>query len=113
MNINIKTRSQQDVTILDISGKITIGAGDVALREAVRNALDCGATKILLNLGGVTTIDSSGVGELVSSCTTVSSRGGKLKLFNLPFKVQDVLTITQLITVFDVYDTESEALESF
>jgi anti-sigma B factor antagonist len=106
-------RKRDDVTIIDVKGKITIGAGDLDLRNAIHQAVDSGATKIVVNLAGVTTIDSSGVGELVGSYTTVTKRGAKLKLANLPDKVQDVLTITQLITVFDVYDTEDEAIRSF
>ena len=111
--MKITERKRGDVTILDIDGKITIGAGDIALRQAVQSALASGATKIVLNLSRVTTIDSSGVGELVSSFTTATNRGATLKLANLPDKVNDVLTITQLITVFDVYDTEDEAVGSF
>lgn len=111
MRVNVRQR--EGVTILDLKGKITIGVGDVALRDAIHEALNAGATRILVNLQDVSTIDSSGVGELVSSYTTVTNRGGKLKLVNLPPKVSDVLQITQLITVFDVYDDEDEALRSF
>lgn len=111
MRVNVRQR--EGVTILDLKGKITIGVGDVALRDAIHEALNAGATRILVNLEDVSTIDSSGVGELVSSYTTVTNRGGKLKLVNLPPKVADILQITQLITVFDVYDTEDEALKSF
>lgn len=111
--MKIGVRQKQGVTILDLKGKITIGAGDVALREAVHDALDAGARNILINLEGVTTIDSSGIGELVSSYTTVTNRGGKLKLEKLPAKVADILQITQLITVFDVYDDEDEAIDSY
>lgn len=111
MRVNVRQR--EGVTILDLKGKITIGVGDVALREAIHEALKAGAGKILVNLDDVSTIDSSGVGELVSAYTTVTNRGGKLKLLNLPPKVADILQITQLITVFDVYDDEEEALGSF
>jgi anti-sigma B factor antagonist len=111
MNVNV--RKNGDVTILDLKGKITIGSGDVALRNAVQEVMAGGATKILINMKDVTTIDSSGIGELVSSYTTATGRGAKLKLFCLPAKVTDILTITQLITVFDVYDTEDEAVNSF
>jgi anti-anti-sigma factor len=111
--MNVNKRQKGDVTILDLSGKITIGAGDIALRNAVQEAMNAGAQKILLNLKGVSTIDSSGVGELVSSFTTATNRGAKLKLANIPAKVSDVLTITQLITVFDVFDSEDEAVASF
>lgn len=111
MKINVRERG--GVTVLDLSGKITIGAGDVALRDAVHERLNAGAKNILLNMAGVTTLDSSGVGELVSAYTTVRNRGGVLKLLGLPPKVQDILMITQLITVFEVHDNEDEAIASF
>lgn len=111
MRVNVRQR--EGVTILDLKGKITIGVGDVALRDAIHEALDAGAKKILVNLEDVSTIDSSGVGELVSSYTTATNRGGKLKLLNLPPKVADILQITQLITVFDVFEDEEEAIRSF
>ena len=111
MKINVRQR--EGVTILDLKGKITIGVGDVALRDAIHEALEAGSKNLLINLKDVTTIDSSGVGELVSSYTTVTNRGGKLKLANLPPKVADILQITQLITVFDVYEDEQEALAAF
>jgi anti-sigma B factor antagonist len=111
MKVNVRQR--EGVTILDLQGKITIGVGDVALREAIHEALDAGATKILVNMADVSTIDSSGVGELVSAYTTATNRGGRLKLINLPSKVADILQITQLITVFEVFDDEDEAVASF
>jgi anti-anti-sigma factor len=111
--MKVSVRERNGVKILDLKGKITIGAGDLELRNAVHQAVEEGAKNILVNLSEVTTIDSSGVGELVSSYTTVKNRGAQLKLVNLPPKVQDVLTVTQLITVFDVYDSEEEALRSF
>lgn len=111
MKINV--RQKDDVTILEPKGKITIGVGDVALRKAVQDALQDGARNLLIEMSGVTTIDSSGVGELVSNYTSVSNRGGRLKLLNLPPKVNDILQITQLITVFEVYDDEAEAIASF
>ncbi len=111
--MQITTRQRDGVTIIDLKGKITIGSGDVELKNAVVQAVNDGAAKILINLSDVTTIDSSGVGELVSSYITSKNRGAQLKLVNLPAKVQDVLTVTQLITVFDVYDTEDEAVRSF
>ena len=109
----INQRQRNDVTILDIKGKITIGQAEEALRDGVHNALNGGAQKLLLNLQNVTTIDSSGVGELVSAYTSATNRGAKIKLCNLPAKIQDILTITQLITVFDVFDSEDEAIASF
>jgi anti-sigma B factor antagonist len=111
--MKIDVRHELGVTILEPRGKITIGSGDVALREAVGEALEAGARNILVNLGGVTTIDSSGIGELVSAYTTVSNRAGKLKLYNLPPKVDDILQITQLISVFEVFEAEREAIDSF
>jgi anti-sigma B factor antagonist len=110
--MKITQRKANDVTILDIEGKITIGVGDVAVRDAVQTAL-AGGKSILLNMAKVSTIDSAGVGELVSAYTTVTKRGGKLKLVNLPAKVNDILQITQLITVFEIHDDEMEALDSF
>jgi anti-sigma B factor antagonist len=111
MKVNVRQRD--GVTILDLKGKITIGVGDVALRNAVQEAINSGATRLIINLKDVTTIDSSGVGELVSAYTTAMNRGAKLHLQNLPAKVTDILQITQLITVFDVYDTEDAAIRSF
>lgn len=111
--MKVDVRQREGVTILEPRGKITIGVGDVVLREAVLEALSAGSLWILINMQAVTTIDSSGIGELVSAYTTVANRGGKLKLLNLPRKVQDILQITQLITVFDVYDDEDEAIASF
>jgi anti-sigma B factor antagonist len=111
--MKIEARHVQGVTVLAPKGKITIGVGDVALREAVSEALEAGAKNLLLDLGGVSTIDSSGIGELVSAYTTVTNRGGKLKLYNLPSKVTDILQITQLIQVFEIFDDEGSALLSF
>jgi anti-sigma B factor antagonist len=111
MNVNV--RQSGDVKILDLKGKITIGSGEVALRNAVQEVLNSGAQRVLINMRDVATIDSSGIGELVSAYTTATNRGAKLKLVNLPTKVTDILTITQLITVFDVYDNEEEAIRSF
>lgn len=111
--LNIKERQAGDVTILDLDGKITIGEGSVSLRGAIRRLVEEGKKKILLNLSGVGYVDSSGIGELVSSYTTTSSKGGQLKLLNLTQKIQDLLTITKLLTVFDVYDDEATALNSF
>jgi anti-sigma B factor antagonist len=111
--LNISERQAGDVTILDLSGKITIGEGSVALRSAIRRLLGEGKNKILLNLGGVGYIDSSGIGELVSSFTAVNKEGGQLKLLNLTQKIQDLLAITKLLTVFDTFDDEGDALGSF
>ena len=111
--LNLTERQAGDVTILDMSGKVTLGEGSVALRTTVRRLLGDGKKKILLNLGGVGYIDSSGIGELVSSFTAVNKEDGTLKLLNLTQKIQDLLAITKLLTVFDVYDSESDALSSF
>jgi len=111
--LNINERQAGDVTVLDMSGKITIGEGSVALRTAIRRLLEEGKKRILLNLAGVSYIDSSGIGELVSSYTAITNAGGQLKLLNLTQKLQDLLTITKLLTVFDVYESEAEALNSF
>ncbi len=105
--------TQGGVEIIKLDGKITIGAGDQQLREVITNALNAGHNKILLDMSSVTTIDSSGIGELVGSYTTVTNRGGKLKLLHLPAKLNELLHVTQLITVFEVYDNEDEAVRSF
>jgi anti-sigma B factor antagonist len=107
------SRSVDDVEIISLQGKITIGSGDTQLREVITNAVNAGKNKILLDLSGVTTIDSSGIGELVGSYTTATNRGGKLKLLHLPAKLNELLHVTQLITVFEVYENEAEAVASF
>jgi anti-sigma B factor antagonist len=111
--LNIRERQAGDVTILDMDGKITIGEGSVALRSAVRRLIEENKKKILLNLANVGYVDSSGIGELVSSFTTVQREGGQLKLLKLTQKIRDLLGITKLLTVFDSFDDESEALNSF
>ena len=111
--LNIKERQAGDVTVLDLEGKITIGEGSVSLRNAIRRLIDEGKKKILLNLAKVSYVDSSGIGELVSSFTTINREGGQLKLLNLTQKIQDLLAITKLLTVFDTYDDESSALNSY
>lgn len=111
--LNISERQAGDITILDMDGKVTIGEGSVALRSKIRELLGAGKSKILLNLGGVGYVDSSGIGELVSSFTAVKKEGGSLKLLNLTQKIQDLLAITKLLTVFDVFDNEGDALSSY
>jgi len=101
------------VTVIDVSGRITLGEGSAALREMVRDLLLKGQKRIVLNLGDVNYIDSSGIGELVSGYTTVKNQGGELKLLNLTRKVHDLLQITKLFTVFDVHTDERAALSSF
>lgn len=107
------SRTVEGVEIISLQGKITIGAGDSQLREVITNAVNNGKNKILLDMSGVTTIDSSGIGELVGSYTTVTNRGGKLKLLHLPAKLNELLHVTQLITVFEVHENEQEAISSF
>jgi len=111
--MKIDTRTVGDVTILDCSGKITLGEGTMAIRNTVRELLKGGGKKIVLNLADVNYIDSSGIGELVSSYTTVTNQGGQLKLLNLTKKIHELLAITKLLTVFQVYDTEQAAVSSF
>ncbi len=113
MSIKASTRQVDKVTIVDISGRITLGEGSSTLREAVRDLLSKGQKKILLNLGDVSYIDSSGIGELVSSFTSVNNQGGQLKLLNLQKKVHDLLQITKLYTVFEVHTDEAAAVRSF
>jgi anti-sigma B factor antagonist len=107
------TRQIDGVTIVDLSGRITLGEGSVVLRDTVRDLLGKGNKRILLNLGDVNYIDSSGIGELVSAFTTVRNQGGDLKLLNLTKKVHDLLQITKLYTVFDVKDDETAAVKAF
>jgi len=111
--LNISERQAGDITILDMDGKVTIGEGSVALRTTIRRLLGEGKKKILLNLGNVGYVDSSGIGEFVSSFTTVNKEGGQLKLLNLTQKIHDLLAITKLLTVFDVFESESEALAGY
>lgn len=111
--LNLTERQAGDITILDMDGKVTIGEGSVALRNTIRRLLGEGKKKIVLNLSGVGYVDSSGIGELVSSFSAVNREGGSLKLLNLTQKIQDLLAITKLLTVFDVFDSESEAVSNF
>src|ERR671935_901215 len=99
-------RQVDSVSVVDISGRITLGEGCAQLRELIRSEIARGNKKLLLNLADVTYIDSSGIGELVSAFTAVSNQGGQLKLLNLTKKVHDLLQITKLLTVFDVHDDE-------
>lgn len=113
MTMKSSTRQVDGVTIVDLSGRITLGEGSTILRDIVREMIAKGNKKILLNLGDVTYIDSSGIGELVSAFTTVRNGGGELKLLNLTKKVHDLLQITKLYTVFDIKDDEANAIKSF
>lgn len=112
-DLNISERQAGDITILDLDGKITIGEGSIALRNTIRRLLEEGKKKILLNLGEIGYVDSSGIGELVSSFTTVNREDGSLKLLNLQQKVQSLMAITKLLTVFDVFEDEGDALGSY
>ncbi len=111
--MKIVDREVGDVTILDLKGKILIGEGDDALRDAITRLTDAGKTRILLNLADVPYVDSAGLGEIVRCYTTVSRKGGRLKLINLTKKIQDLLSITKLLTVFETYDNEQDAIKSF
>ncbi len=111
--MKIETRTIGDVTVLDCSGKITLGEGTMAVRNKVRDILKSDGKKIILNLGDVNYIDSSGIGELVSTYTTVTNGGGQLKLLNLTKKIHELLQITKLLTVFQVFENEQSALASF
>ncbi len=113
MTMKSNTRQVDGVTIIDLSGRITLGEGSTVLRDLVRQNVAKGNKKILLNLGDVTYIDSSGIGELVSAFTSVRNAGGELKLLNLTKKVHDLLQITKLYTVFDVKDDEAAAIQAF
>lgn len=111
--IKMTSRRVDGVTILDIGGRITLGEGSTQLRDSIRQLLAQNEKRILVNLGEVSYIDSSGLGELVSAFTTVRSEGGELKLLNLTRKVRDLLQITKLYTVFDIHDDETRAIASF
>ena len=111
--MDIKERVVDGVSILDLAGQIKLGEGDGQIRERIKDLLADGQRKILLNLGDVTYIDSAGLGALISSYTTTNREGGQLRLVNLTRRIQDLLAITKLITVFDTYDNEVEAIDSF
>jgi anti-sigma B factor antagonist len=109
----INQRENGGVTVLDLSGKITIGEGSTRFREAVRRLMEQDKKLVLLNFADVNYVDSSGIGELVSAYTTLSNQGGKLKLLNLPKRIRDLLRITKLLTVFETYEDETTAIQSF
>jgi anti-sigma B factor antagonist len=111
--MKIEMRTVGDIRILDCSGKITLGEGTMAVRNTVRDILKDNGKKIILNLADVNYIDSSGIGELVSTYTTVTNNGGQLKLLSLTKKIHELLQITKLLTVFQVFDSEEAALKSF
>jgi anti-sigma B factor antagonist len=113
VSVKLTTRQVGDVTVIDVAGRITLGEGSSVLRDAMRDLVSKNQKKILLNLGEVSYIDSSGIGELVSGFTTVTNGGGALKLLNLNKRVKDLLQITKLYTVFDVHEDEASAIRSF
>jgi anti-sigma B factor antagonist len=113
VSIKLTTRQVGDVTVIDAEGRITLGEGSSTFRDTIRDLSSKGDKKILLNLADVSYIDSSGIGELVSAFTTVTNHGGQLKLLHLTKRVQDLLQITKLYTVFEIFDAETSAIRSF
>jgi anti-sigma B factor antagonist len=113
VSVKLNTRQVGDVSVVDVAGRITLGEGSSALRDTLRDMVTKNHKKILLNLGEVSYIDSSGIGELVSGFTSVTNSGGQLKLLGLSKRVKDLLQITKLYTVFDVHEEESSAIRSF
>jgi len=113
VSVKLNIRQVGDVSVVDVAGRITLGEGSSALRDAIKELVGKGQKKILLNLGEVSYIDSSGIGELVSGFTSVTNGGGQLKLLNLNKRVKDLLQITKLYTVFDVHEDETNAIRSF
>lgn len=111
--MEIVERTVSDVTVLDLKGKMTLGEGDELLKDKINSLLSAGKKKLLLNLEGVPYIDSAGLGEVVRTYTTVSRQGGSLKLLNLTKRIEDLLSITKLLTVFDTFDSEAEAVKSY
>jgi anti-sigma B factor antagonist len=111
--MQIEERSVGDVTVLDLKGKMTLGEGDELLKDKINSLIHQGQRKLLLNLEGVPYIDSAGLGEIVRTYTTVSRQGGSLKLVNLTKRISDLLSITKLLTVFETFDSEKDAVASF
>jgi anti-sigma B factor antagonist len=111
--MQIEQRAVGDVVVLDLKGKITLGEGDELLKDKVNSLVNQGHRKIVLNLAEVPYIDSAGLGEIVRTYTTVSRQGGSLKLLNLTKRITDLLSITKLLTVFETFETEDEAVRSF
>jgi len=111
--MQIEERTVGDVMVLDLKGKITLGEGDELLKDKVNSLVNQGHKKIVLNLGGVPYVDSAGLGEIVRTYTTVSRQGGSLKLLNLTKRITDLLSITKLLTVFETFDSENDAVKSF
>ena len=113
MSVKLSTRQVGDVTVIDAHGRITLGEGSSTFRDSLRDLSAKGSKKLLLNLGDVSYIDSSGIGEMVSGFTSVTNQGGQLKLLNLTKRLKDLLQITKLYTVFEVFDDEAAAVRSF
>ena len=111
--MHIEERSVGDVTVLDLKGKMTLGEGDELLKDKINSLVQQGRRKVVLNLEGVPYIDSAGLGEIVRTYTTISRQGGSLKLLNLTKRITDLLSITKLLTVFETYDSEADAVRSF
>ena len=111
--MQIEERMVGDVVVLDLKGKVTLGEGDELLKDKVNSMVNQGHKKIVLNLAQVPYIDSAGLGEIVRTYTTVSRQGGNLKLVNLTKRITDLLSITKLLTVFETYDNEADAVRSF
>jgi anti-sigma B factor antagonist len=111
--MEIAERTVSEVTVLDLKGKMTLGEGDELLKDKINSMLASGKKKLVLNLEGVPYIDSAGLGEIVRTYTTVSRQGGSLKLLNLTKRIEDLLSITKLLTVFETFETEAEAIKSF
>ena len=111
--MQIEERAVGDVVVLDLKGRITLGEGDQLLKDKVNSLVNQGRKRMVLNLAGVPYIDSAGLGEIVGSYTTVSRQGGRLKLLNLTKKITDLLAITKLLTVFETFESEDEAVRSF
>ena len=112
-NLNIAQRRSDSVVILDLQGKIRLGEANLELHQALRNLVESGEKKILLNLAEVSNIDSSGLGELIAGYATLQKNGGDLKLLSLTERVSEIMMITKLLTVFEVFDDETQAIESF
>ena len=111
--MEIAERVVDGVTVLDLKGKMTLGEGDELLKDKINSLLANSRKKLVLNLEGVPYIDSAGLGEIVRTYTTVSRQGGSLKLVNLTKRITDLLSITKLLTIFDTYDSEADAVRSF
>lgn len=111
--MQIEERVVDDVTILDLKGKMTLGEGDEMLKDKINSLVSQGHKKLLLNLEAVPYIDSAGLGEIVRTYTSISRQGGKMKLLNVSKRIYDLLVITKLVTIFDSYESEEDAVRSF